>query len=183
MRPELSNFVLSAKHSMNFKYFFLCVLVFPAIILSQKDSSKVPYKISELKRLSEEDLRNKKEGAYVTAFPDFSSDPLNGFGAGIQGSLFFNGKRSDSLFAYTSYKSRINLDLFYTTNNKYEIKTDFDAPYIFNSPWRFRAEALFEVNPNLLYFGNTEETLKPLSYYPGNDSTKALCYERFVCRL
>jgi outer membrane protein assembly factor BamA len=124
--------------------------------------------------MSDEDLKNKKEGVYVTAIPDLSADPLTGFGAGVEGSLFFTGKRTDSSFAYTPYKSCLNLVLFYTTKNQYELAMDFDAPYIFNTPWRLRAEVVLEVNPNLLYFGNTEQTLNGLSYYPGNDSTKTI---------
>jgi hypothetical protein len=157
---------------MNLNIVSLFIVFMPLFCLSQNDTLKTPYKISGLKKLSDEDFKNKKEGSYVTALPDFSSDPLNGFGAGIQGSLFFNGKKKDTLFSYTPYKSRLNLDVFYTTHNQYELATDFDAPYIFNTAWRFRAEAVFEVNPNLLYFGNTEQTLNPLSYFPDNDSTK-----------
>ncbi|MGZ3883888.1 MAG: Omp85 family outer membrane protein [Bacteroidia bacterium] len=157
---------------MKSSLFFIFIL-FAEISFSQKDSLRKPYKISGIKKLSEEDLTNKKEKIYFTALPDFSFDPLNGFGAGVQGSLFFTGAKTDSMFAYTPYKSRLNLDVFYTTHNQYEIHADFDAPYIFNTAWRFRSEAAFEVNPNLLYFGNTEQTLKALSYYPDNDSTKA----------
>jgi outer membrane protein assembly factor BamA len=139
--------------------------------MGQNDSLKSPYKISGLKRLSAEDISNKKEGAYITAIPDFSSDPLNGAGAGVIGSLFFNGSKNDSMFSYTAYRSCLNLTFFYTTKKQYEIIGEFDAPYIFNSAWRLRTEFAFEVNPNLLYFGNTEKTLQGLAYYPNNDSS------------
>jgi hypothetical protein len=154
-------------------HFIFIIFLIPLFGLSQKDSVSVPYHISQLKRLSEEDIKNKREGVYLTAIPDLSFDPINGFGAGVEGSVFFNGSRKDSMFAYSGYRSRLNLRAFYTTNNQYEIAADFDAPYIFNTAWRLRAEAVFEVNPNLLYFGNTEQTLKPLSYYRDNDSTQA----------
>jgi hypothetical protein len=158
-------------------YFSRCVIVLIFFstpeLFCQSDSIRTPYKISGLKHLSAEDISHKREGAYLTAIPDLSSDPLNGFGAGIISSLFFNGRKNDSMFAYTAYRSCLNLTLFYTTKKQYEIIGEFDAPYIFNSAWRLRAEAAFEVNPNLLYFGNTEKTLNGLSYYPDNDSTRS----------
>jgi hypothetical protein len=147
------------------------IFAWPGFYVAQ-DSLKKQIKISEQKRLSNEDLLNKKEGVYVTGIPDLSSDPINGFGAGAEGSIFFNGKRSDSTFAYTPYKSCINLGVFYTTHHQYEIFGQLDAPYIFGTQWRLRMDAAFEVNPNVLYFGNTEKTLEPLSYYPNNDSTR-----------
>src|SRR5205814_9340924 len=79
------------------------------------DTLKLPFAIADEKRLSQEDLKNKKEGAYVTGVPDLSSDPVNGFGYGGQGSLFLNGKRTDPFFAFSSYRAKIDLVLFNTT--------------------------------------------------------------------
>src|ERR1700728_1046977 len=73
-----------------------------------KDSLKLPFEISEEERLSTEDLKNKKEGAYLTGVPDLSSDPVNGFGAGAEAQLFFDGKRTDPFFAYTPYRAEID---------------------------------------------------------------------------
>jgi outer membrane protein assembly factor BamA len=156
---------------MNYLKIIAFIILLPLVNVGQKDSIK-QLKISELKRLSAEDLANKKEGIYVTGIPDLSSDPINGFGAGAAGEIFFNGKRSDSTFAYTPYKACLNVGLFYTTNHQGEIFAGIDAPYIFNTPWRLRADAAVEVNPNVLYFGNTIKTLDPLTYYPNGDSTK-----------
>ncbi|MBA2612043.1 MAG: BamA/TamA family outer membrane protein [Bacteroidetes bacterium] len=141
---------------------------------SQQDTTKLPFAIADEKKLSAEDLKNKKEGFYVAGVPDISVDPLNGLGVGVEGSLFFNGKKSDPFFAYVPYKARLNVVLFYTTKQQRELILNFDVPYIFQTKWRFRAEAAFEVNPNLLFFGNTEKTLQPLSYYPNNDTSKTL---------
>jgi len=136
-------------------------------------SSELPFGIAEVKRLSDEDLQNKREGTYFTGVPEFSSDPLNGFGYGVEGSIYFNGKKSDPFFAYTPYRRKIDVVLFNTTNNQREVMVKLDIPYIFNSKWRLRVEAGYESNPNLLYFGNTEASLAPLSYYPNGDSTQA----------
>ena len=64
--------------------------------------------------------------------------------------------------------------LFVTTKDQQEAKLGLDVPYILNTKWRLRAEAAYEVNPNLLYFGLTEQSLKPLSYYPGNNPQNSL---------
>jgi hypothetical protein len=136
------------------------------------DSVSLPFAIAHEKRLSDEDLANKKEGTYVTGVPDLSSDPVNGFGYGGEGSLFFNGRRTDPFFAYTAYRSRIDLVLFNTSRSQREIMLKLDVPYVFNTRWRLRIEGGYESNPNLLYFGTTEESLKGLGYYPHNDSSR-----------
>ncbi|MBS1652065.1 MAG: BamA/TamA family outer membrane protein [Bacteroidetes bacterium] len=135
---------------------------------------KLPFAIAKEKKLPEDELADKKEGVYVTGVPDISSDPINGFGYGGEGALFFNGKRSDPFFEYTPYRAELSLALFNTTNNQREAKLGLDVPYIFNTKWRLRAVAAYETNPNYLYFGITEESLKPLSYYPNNDTLKPL---------
>jgi outer membrane protein assembly factor BamA len=139
-----------------------------------KDTLKLPFKIAEEERLSDEDLKDKKEGTYFTGEPDLSFDPEHGFGAGGELQLFYNGKRTDPFFAYTPYRSQIDLDAFYTTKSEREFELVWDIPYIFNSKWRLRGHVTYEVDPDYLFFGTTEKTLKPLSYYPGNDSTKGI---------
>ena len=51
----------------------------------KEDTLKLPFAIAKEKQLSEEDLASKKEGMYVTGVPDISSDPVNGFGLGVEG--------------------------------------------------------------------------------------------------
>jgi len=128
------------------------------------DTTKLPFAIADEKKIPDEDLINKKEGYYVTGVPDISSDPVNGFGVGIEGSLFFNGKRSDPFFQYTPYRSKLDIALFYTTKQQRELKVAYDVPYIFNTKWRLRMEAAYEVNPNLLYFGKDETSLNELQH-------------------
>ena len=136
------------------------------------DSIKLPFAISNEKMLSEEDLANKKEGTYVTGVPDLSSDPVNGFGYGFEGSIYFNGKKSDPFFKYTAYRAAINIVLFNTTRNQREIKLGWDIPYIFDTKWRLRGEVAYEINPNLLYFGiDSKTTLPGLNYTQGNGTS------------
>ena len=155
----------------------IAILVFTNRSFSQvqkKDSLKLPFAIADEKELSEEDLKDKKEGVYITGTPDFSSDPVNGIGYGGEGSLYFNGKRSDPFFKYTAYRAKLDLTVFNTTKDQREFLLALDVPYIFNTKWRLRVEGGYEANPNLLFFGLTpKESLKGLTYYPGNDSTKA----------
>ncbi|HTH58202.1 MAG TPA: DUF5982 domain-containing protein [Cyclobacteriaceae bacterium] len=131
----------------------------------RKDSLQLPFAIADEKRLSDEDLKDKKEGSYVTGAPDISSDPINGFGYGGEGSIFFNGHRSDPFFAYTAYRAKLDFVVFNTTRNQREFFLRLDVPYILNTKWRLRAEGGYEENPNLLYFGITaQQSLKALKY-------------------
>lgn len=142
-----------------------------AALFSQvRDTTHLPFAIADEKRLSDDDLKDKKEGVYVTGVPDLSSDPVNGFGYGGEGSIFFDGKRSDPFFAYTPYRARVDVTLFNTTRNQREATIKLDVPYILNTKWRLRVEGGYEKNPNLLYFGNTEKTLEGLTYFPNGDS-------------
>src|SRR6478609_3339426 len=139
---------------------------------TKKDSVTLPFAIAKEKQLSEEDLKNKKEGNYVVGVPDLSSDPVNGFGYGAEGSVFFNGKRSDPFFNYTPYRAELAITAFNTTKDQRELIVRVDVPYIFDTKWRFRGEAGYESNPNLLYFGQTEKSLEGLSYYPNGDTSQ-----------
>lgn len=134
---------------------------------TENDSNKrpLPFAIAKEKKLPADELADKKEGVYVTGVPDFSSDPVNGVGYGGEGTVYFNGKRSDPFFEYTAYRGVITFALFNTTKKQRECTVDWDIPYIFDTKWRLRGELAFEVNPNLLYFGIDEsETMKGLSY-------------------
>ena len=129
---------------------------------AQQDQSKLPFIISDEKKLSEEDLVHKREDFYVTGIPQFSSDPVNGFGYGAEGVLYFNGKRTDPFFSYTPYRAKISLAAFNTTKSQNEIVVGIDLPYIFKSKWRARMEGVYENDPNMLYFGISEKSLAPL---------------------
>lgn len=158
----------------NFKLSHLTALLLvysiATIGLSQKkDSTILPFAIADEKKLSDEDLKDKKEGLYITGAPDLSSDPINGFGYGGEGSIFFNGHRHDPFFAYTAYRAKLDFILFNTTRDQREFFLRLDVPYILNTKWRLRAEGGYEVNPNLLYFGLTApQSLQPLQYTDSN---------------
>jgi outer membrane protein assembly factor BamA len=129
---------------------------------NEGDTVKLPFAISKEKRLSEEDLKDKKEGSYLTGIPVISSDPVNGFGLGAEGQLFFNGKKPDPFFAFTPYRAQINITAFYTTKAQRELEIEFEIPYIFDTKWRLHGELGYEVDPNQLYFGVTEKSLQAI---------------------
>ena len=160
---------------IRFSPLLLLLLLFGTRGFSQdqkKDTLKLPFAIADEKRLSDEDLKDKKEGTYVTGTPDISSDPVNGFGIGGEGSVYFNGHRNDPFFNYTAYRAKLDFVVFVTTKEQKEFFLKLDVPYIFDTKWRLRVEGGYEANPNLLFFGLTpQETLKGLSYYPTNPTT------------
>ena len=41
--------------------------------------------------MSDQDLLKKKEGRFITGIPDFSSDPVTGFGFGVRSNIYWNG--------------------------------------------------------------------------------------------
>lgn len=145
-------------------------LILGTTLQAQVQVDTLPFAISSIKKLSDEDLLNKKEGVYLTGIPDISVDPINGLGYGGEASLFFNGKKSNPFFQYTPYNAELDIAVFNTTKNQRELMFVLDMPYIMRSPWRLRAEAGVETNPNLLYFGGDHRSLAGLSLYPNIDS-------------
>ncbi|MEZ4722134.1 MAG: DUF5982 domain-containing protein [Flavobacteriales bacterium] len=132
-------------------------------VAQQTDSTNnLPFTISHIKRLDSLELADKREGTYLTGIPDISSDPINGFGYGVEGSIIFNGKRDNPFFEYTPYLTKIDVALFNTSNQQREIAFTVDKPYLFRTKWRLRGELAYEINPNLLYFGITDRTLDDL---------------------
>lgn len=165
---------------LNFFIFLYAALKLQAQAPADSAKLLLPFAISSEKKLPDDELSQKKEGVYITGVPDISSDPINGFGAGAEGSVFFNGKKTDPFFAYTPYRAELDVAVFITTKLQKEIKIALDIPYILNTKWRLRAEAAYEINPNLLYFGVTEESLKPLGYYPNNSSQQPVTHASYT---
>ncbi len=128
------------------------------------DTISLPFEISDEKRLSREDILNKKEGFFMTGLPRFEFDPIRGFGVG--GNVFFyqNKTKEDPLFYYTPYRYSINTEFFVFENGRIRGAVNLDVPYIFNSRWRLRADAVIWEDPNAQYWGIGRESLNPLSF-------------------
>lgn len=158
----IDDFSFTFVRKMKHWAWILIFLIFQLNFFPQSDSLKLPFAIADEKRLSEEDLAHKREGFSITGVPQLSSDPVNGFGYGAEGMLYYNGHKSDPFFNYTPYRRKLSLALFNTTRMQNEAVLGLDMPYIFNSKWRVRMEGIFENDPNMLYFGISQSSLNPL---------------------
>lgn len=123
------------------------------------------------KRMSDADLAKKKEGTFFTGIPDFSSDPVTGFGFGIRGNIYWNGARSNPLFGYTPYLAKLKANVAYYSSNARELVLSLDVPYYKGSRWRYRIDFKAQQNPANLYFGLTDATLGDLQLPSGTGQT------------
>ena len=114
------------------------------------------------KRMSDADLAKKREGTFITGIPDFSSDPVTGFGLGVRTNVYWNGKRENPFFAYTPYLMKLKANAAYYTSNARELILSLDVPYYKGTRWRFKIDFKAQQNPANLYFGSTESTLGEL---------------------
>lgn len=130
------------------------------------------------RKLSSADLEKKREGVFITGLPDISSDPVNGFGFGVRGNIFWNGNRTNPLFAYTPYFVKLRVNAYLTTAEAKELALSLDIPYVNGSRWRIKIDAKVQQNPNNLYFGLTEATLGDLRL-PSNNRVTYSRYEDF----
>lgn len=142
--------------------------------LSILDTISMPFEVSQDKRLSREDILNKKEGFFVTGLPRFEFDPIRGFGFG--GNIFFfqNKDRNDPFFYYTPYRYSVNTELFVFENGRIKAAVNLDVPYVFNTKWRLRVDAVLWEDPNAQYWGIGRNSLNPLTFADksgGNDGS------------
>ena len=139
-------------------------IILTIIITSTFATAQVKDTISfiQAKRMSAADLAKKKEGFFITGIPDFSSDPVTGFGLGIRSNFYWNGKRSNPFCAYTPYLAKLKANVVYYTSNARELILSLDVPYYKGTRWRFKIDFKAQQNPANLYFGSAESTLGEL---------------------
>lgn len=125
---------------------------------------ELPFYIDEIKRLPDFEVEDKKEGTFLTGIPRFEFDPIRGFGVGGNGFLFFNKDKDDPFFEYTPYRHKISAEIFFFENGRIRYETRYDAPYIFDTPWRLRADAVLWEDPNAQYWGMGQSSLEPLRF-------------------
>jgi hypothetical protein len=152
----------------------LSLLAFSNSYAQEKDSLA----FIKSKRMSDDDLSKKREGTFFTGIPDFSSDPVTGFGFGIRSNVYWNGKRQNPLFPYTPYLTKLKANAAYYTSNARELVLSLDVPYYKGTRWRFKIDFKAQQNPANLYFGLTEETLGALNL-PSDGSTAFSTYKEF----
>lgn len=142
-------------------YLVLFFILFqPLVIFSQNEKDTLTF--IQAKKLSDEDLANKKEGLFVTGIPNVSSDPVTGFGIGINGNIYWNGKKDHPFFAYTPYLTKLKVNASYFSSNARELALSLDVPYYRGSRWRIKLDLKAQQNPANLYFGIDEATLGEL---------------------
>ncbi len=128
------------------------------------DTISLPFEIDERKKLKNDDILNKKEGFFVTGFPDIEVDPIRGLGVGGTAFFFQNRNENDPLFYYTPYRYRLSTDFKFFTNGRFQGGARLDVPYILNTQWRLRVDALYEFDPNFQYFGIGEQSMNDLAF-------------------
>ncbi len=127
-------------------------------------SKQLPFFIDSSKRMPELELDDKKEGTFVTGLPRFEFDPIRGFGVGANAFIFWNKTKDDPFFDYTPYRHRLNAEFFIFQNGRIRYALNYDAPYIFNSKWRLRADVVRWEDPNAQYWGIGRSSLNPLKF-------------------
>jgi outer membrane protein assembly factor BamA len=125
---------------------------------------KLPFELHEDRQMSKERSRDKLEGSYMTGLPLFSSDPVRGQGIGVLLNYYENGKRDEALFDYQPYKYKVSGSVFGTTSSAQHHYIDVEVPYIFDTPYRIKAEIYYDRVDNTPYFGIGSQTMRPLSY-------------------
>lgn len=128
------------------------------------DTLSLPFAIAEEKKLSQEDILNKKEGLFLTGLPRFEFDPIRGFGLGGNVFLFQNKTKEDPFFYYTPYRYNLSTEFFIFENGRVRAAINLDVPYIFNSKWRLRADAVVWEDPHAQYWGIGRNFLRPLEF-------------------
>ncbi|MDP2160246.1 MAG: BamA/TamA family outer membrane protein [Flavobacterium sp.] len=153
-------------------------LLFLFSITIVKAQEKDTLSFIKSKRMSDDDLSKKREGTFFTGLPDFSSDPVTGFGFGLRTNTYWNGNRENPLFPYTPYLAKLKANAAYYTSNARELALSLDIPYYKGTRWRFKIDFKAQQNPANLYFGLTEATLGQLRL-PSDENTTFSTYEAF----
>ncbi len=141
---------------------YLLLIITTAIINNLSAQTTDTISFIQSKRMSEADLAKKREGRFLTGIPDFSSDPVTGFGFGVRTNIYWNGQRTNPFFAYTPYLAKLKVNAAYYTSNAREIVLSLDVPYYKGTRWRFKIDFKAQQNPANLYFGSSQSTLGEL---------------------
>ncbi len=143
----------------------LCVLVLAQGEARADEDIPPPPKGWDFKRpLSQADYNRKKTGGYVTGLPLANFDPNTGFGGGVRGYYFFNGKKDHPLFGYTPYLHRLFAQYFRTTRGLQFHWLDYDAPAIAGTPYRLRTQLIYMRNTQQHFFGTGNAAMGALSF-------------------
>ncbi len=143
--------------------------------ISPKDQTTVD--LSTKKRISERELKRKKEGFYITGAAGPGSSPDAGFGGSAILFLYSNGQKDHPLFPYTPYFHNVAFLLSYMSKGFFNTALFWDAPYFRSSPFRLYADLQYIQNPVTQYYGTGSSTMGRLSDAQGNIYTNLRDYE------
>lgn len=141
----------------------LC-LAFFAHAQTNDSIRQLPFFLHPSKKMPDFELNEKKEGSFVTGLPRFEFDPIRGFGVGGTVNFFVNGTKDDPFFAYTPYRHKLTTEFFIYENGRVKYAFNYDVPYIFDTKWRLRADAVLWEDPDAQYWGIGRNTLNPLEF-------------------
>ncbi|KIM10878.1 MAG: hypothetical protein KU37_09155 [Sulfuricurvum sp. PC08-66] len=125
------------------------------VLLSLSWADDLASMLSSKPKLSDSDIANKQEGVYFTGLPLANYNPDRGFGYGARLYMYDNGAKSDTIFAYTPYKSQLFAQFFQTTNGWQYHWLYWDSNYVADLPLRLTLSAIYESNSQAPYFGHT----------------------------
>jgi outer membrane protein assembly factor BamA len=106
--------------------------------------------------MTREDWEKKIEGPYYTGLPLVNSDPDTGVGYGVRVFRFDNGERSNALFPYRAFDTRLYAQYFATTGGAQYHEVALDAPFFLDGPHRLKLNAVFDRNIAANWFGGGE---------------------------
>jgi hypothetical protein len=138
----------------------------PAAGAGTRDAGSAPAGYDQKRHLRADDYARKNEGGYVTGLPLANYDPTTGVGFGARGYYYYDGYRTDPLFALAPYKHRLIVQVFATSRGAQDQLIDYDAPNFMGSLFRVRATLEYEAANVWPYYGIGSRTLNPLSF-PG----------------
>ncbi len=157
----------------------------PTLEATEPPATRPPPGVTGKHRLSDEDLARKNEGGYFTGFPLANYDPDAGVGLGSRIYYYYDGYRSDPLFAYTPYLHRVYGQVFATTGGAQDHVIDYDAPVFPDPNFRIRATLEYEAATDWPYFGIGSRSMAPLSFpgAPGVTYAKMSDYENATSQI
>jgi hypothetical protein len=137
------------------------------------------------RHLRADDYAGKNQGGYFTGLPLANYDPTTGIGFGARGYYYYDGYRSDPLFALAPYKHRLIVQVFATTRGAQDQLIDYDAPNFLGSLFRVRATFEYEAASVWPYYGVGSRTLAPLSFpgAPGMTFAQQSAYDTALQRV
>lgn len=133
--------------------------------------------LAQKPRLSERELKKKREGSYFTGAAGPGASPDSGWGGSVVGFWYYNGDQDDILFPYTPYLHSIGMIVSYMSKGYFNTGIRWDAPFFMRSNFRLTVEAQLFLNPVAQYYGTGSASLAPLELPDGTVYTRMEDYE------